>query len=813
MPFRQTDRPILARFRADERGAVAMWLALLLVPILGFTYAAIEYSELAAERTGMVDAMDASALALARQYEAIGSGACAIAGADETDTTSVEGQEKAKLIRYGREFFEQSYPEHARLYRDADLTTRFDVAADLTFSMTCSTVRAAATAYTDMGGILATFFGVRSVPLDLDVEISLPGTGSVEIALVLDVTGSMSWDSCPSSTPNCASAGTPRIDALRSAVKTMLDDPNMFGTDPNAIKDNIRVSVVPFASAVNVGATYAGSSFDGAATDSVANWMDGWGGAAPAAKYHGAGLIHAEEDLARIAWTNTYNERVRVCYFFFCWYENVIGTAAHDYPTITVGTQTVNHFDLFRSVSADGTTWKGCVEALPFPLDETDFAAGAAPPAVFYTNTFVKPDLGVTFSERMNEAWKEMRADPTGGSGLTAGDTMFVPYFWRDRVDCFNGACSFVANLDSSTKGFSPNGSSSAYPAALYQDTPYSQADDNWEFVPDEWFTDPWGGVSTKDDRDRYRMLMLNMHRHGQMNPSLHGPNTMTNCLVGDQGTPAALPYVKQQALLDAMKALGIRDCTADEYLLRSAYVGVRKSLGEPYVGRYNLATYDETRDAPTSDAMGFTGPNAQCGGPLLPLTNTKADLVARIDALTPNGYTNTAVGLVWGWRTLSPQAPFVQGADPSEADGRRWRKYVVLMTDGDNTFNTPGSGSDARKSQDISDYGPYGFASEDRLGILGKGTAEFTTSPDEVSAAYARELDNKTIRMCHRMLAQGIKVYTVGFAIEKDSNADKMLAACAVDTDAYFLASNASELTQAFADITSQVVDLYVSN
>ena len=812
MPIRKSSRSLFHRFRRDERGVVAMWLGLLIVPILGFTYAAIEYAQLAAERTGMVDAMDASALALARQYDDLGTGACAIAGADENDASSDEGKAKARLIRYGKEFFEQSYPEHSRLYRDAALTNRFSVTSDLKFSMTCSTVRASATAYTDMGGILGTFFGVRSVPLNLDVEISLPGTGSVEIALVLDVTGSMSEDSCPSSTPNCASSGTRRIDALRDAVKVMFDDPNMFGPKADAEKDNIRISVVPFSSAVNVGAAYSGSAFDGGASDSVASWMDGWGKTAPSAPYHGAGLIDAEETGVRIAWERDY-KRWR-CNWYYCWQED--GTVSYDYPTIEVTASKVNHFRLFDSVGSDGTSWKGCVEALPFPLDEADFEPGKAPPGLFYDDLFTKPDLGVKFTARMNDAWSEMEADPTGGVGAEAADTKFVPYFARDRVDCVYEACAFNTAQNSSAKGFTPNGDDTDYPADLYRWTPYQYLDANWSFVPDERFIDIAGSVSTRENRDRYRMLMLNMHRHGRMNPSLHGPNTMTNCLVGDQGTPAALPYIKQDDLLAAMEALGIRDCFADEYKLRSAYVGVRTTADGNYVGRYDLASYDESKDDPASHAMPFIGPNYGCGGPLLPLTNTKADLVARIDDLQPNGFTNTAVGLVWGWRTLSAHAPFVQAADPSEADGRRWRKYVVLMTDGDNVFPTGGSGQDldGRQTFDLSYYSPYGYASEDRLGILSnEADGTFTVDPDDVAAAYGREIDNKTIRMCHRMLAQGIKVYTVGFAIEKGSNADKMLAACAVDDDAYFLASNASELTAAFADITSQVVDLYVSN
>jgi hypothetical protein len=48
-------------------------------------------------------------------------------------------------------------------------------------------------------------------------------------------------------------------------------------------------------------------------------------------------------------------------------------------------------------------------------------------------------------------------------------------------------------------------------------------------------------------------------------------------------------------------------------------------------------------------------------------------------------GGTNQAEGLAWGWRVLSPSAPFTEGRpynDPSDPV----RKVIVLMTDGENT-------------------------------------------------------------------------------------------------------------------------------
>ncbi|HWB44748.1 MAG TPA: pilus assembly protein TadG-related protein [Hyphomicrobiaceae bacterium] len=92
-------------------------------------------------------------------------------------------------------------------------------------------------------------FGVTQVPY-FNSAIVKKGKGSVEVALVLDNSGSM--------------AGTP-ISDLRQAAQNLL---NVVFAGAEGT-DKVKIGVVPFAAAVNVGAQYAGAS-----------WMD-TGGLSP----------------------------------------------------------------------------------------------------------------------------------------------------------------------------------------------------------------------------------------------------------------------------------------------------------------------------------------------------------------------------------------------------------------------------------------------------------------------------------------------------------------------------------------------------
>lgn len=71
---------------------------------------------------------------------------------------------------------------------------------------------------------------------------------------------------------------------------------------------------------------------------------------------------------------------------------------------------------------------------------------------------------------------------------------------------------------------------------------------------------------------------------------------------------------------------------------------------------------------------------------PLTPLKTGKNRLISKINSLRAGGWTYIPGGLLWGWRVLSPQAPFTEGASWTEVKKKNVRKIIVLMTDGENT-------------------------------------------------------------------------------------------------------------------------------
>lgn len=875
------------QFARRTDGAVATWFAILLIPMLGMTFGAIKFAEFSSHRSGMIDAMDAAGLGLARQMEFENLEACDLASADTTDPADLVGQDRLRLERFAREFFEENYPEYSNLYADDQLSRPFDLATDMNFTLTCAYIEVAATAFVDMGGTLGEYFGVGALPLDLDVEISLPGAGRVEIALVLDITGSMCRADTAAASDVCASSGNRRIDKLATAVNGMLDDPNIFGPAADASNNFVRMSVVPFNSMVNAGPSYSGISADGTRGDSTSAWTDN----NAEALYHGANYFHAEvgapvtgpnyyEDDTEV-WTNCATEnaqctppdlprRVRYgangSYAFgtasgtfncnnatfgdpikgvrkSCEYleDPVIRSVSDTSDRVVVDAdRKVNHFDLFASVGPNGATWKGCLEARPFPMDEGLFEPGFAPMDI--NAMWTVPTFVATGTADMQTAWSAMR--PRSSLPYTAGlraDTRFVPFFYGDEPDCslrrdLNGdgdtsdsgdrnACSFLlaSGPAQNLRVFSPDEWTgfSDLPSYFFNsqtnDTDPSVPDlfvdesfyNNRDFIDEVSFLLPFESVNsdfaTDEDFAWYRNLMFDLHEQ------LGSDATKTNCL----SDRIEYPVVFSQDLIDVAARLGIDDCRLQEYKLRQGYVGVwrNEGAGNRYYGKYEnleLSTYDPADDAPTNESLAGIGPNRGCSGPILPLTSTKADVVTKLAALDPGGTTNTAVGMIWGWRTLSHQAPFVEGADPSTPAGGRWKKYAILMTDGNNTqslaASSNASGTRLTRSHNFSDMGPYGYLAENRLDMQtsGRGTSH--------QFHYANEFDRKTIRICHRMREEGIKVFTIGFAITPGSDADKMLAACAVDTDAYTLAADGAALADAFEDITEQIVELHVS-
>jgi hypothetical protein len=132
----------------------------------------------------------------------------------------------------------------------------------------------------------------------------------------------------------------------------------------------------------------------------------------------------------------------------------------------------------------------------------------------------------------------------------------------------------------------------------------------------------------------------------------------------------------------------------------------------------------------------------------IMPLTNNRAALTSRIDALSAYGATGGAMGSQWAWYMLSPkwkniwpstsepaaysETVSVAGAEP------KLKKVAVLMTDG--AYNTV-----------------RGWKDQDQIKM----------------ANYAK-------KVCEQMKAAGVIVYTVGFGLDQLPAAEQ---ARAIDT------------------------------
>jgi hypothetical protein len=80
-------------------------------------------------------------------------------------------------------------------------------------------------------------------------------------------------------------------------------------------------------------------------------------------------------------------------------------------------------------------------------------------------------------------------------------------------------------------------------------------------------------------------------------------------------------------------------------------------------------------------------------------MSNQWQTLKNQINAMTPSGNTNQAVGLAWGWQSVSTtNGPIVA---PGKGTNSIYKDYIVLLSDGLNTQNrwsTTQSSIDARQ-------------------------------------------------------------------------------------------------------------------
>ena len=165
-------------------------------------------------------------------------------------------------------------------------------------------------------------------------------------------------------------------------------------------------------------------------------------------------------------------------------------------------------------------------------------------------------------------------------------------------------------------------------------------------------------------------------------------------------------------------------------------------------------------------------------------MTNDKATITSRINAMVADGNTVIPEGLAWGWRLISPAAPFTEGSAYGQKDVI---KVIILLTDGANDI---GEGV-SRISN-----GPFGTY------FTAYGYKKIPASNNQLGADALTTLNNKTTQVCNNIKADkdgdpnttDILLYTISFDVTAQS-IKTLLQNCASDPSKYFNSPSTTDL------------------
>ena len=685
------------QFRKDVTGNISILFAFSTIVLALFVGGAVDYTRWNAARSDMVKSLDAASLAVANLRRI-------------NETVSDDD-----LTEYAENFFRENFTYGNQLVAGWSVDFELDLDA---------VIRACLDGELDT--LLLGIAGISELAMDECVEITPQGAQRIELALVLDVTGSMN------DTVNNVS----KIQSLKDAIDVMLDSLYQEG---QTTSDRIQIGMVPFNLAVNAGG--------------ADSWLTSYEDTDANAVYHGSRFFHVNQN------------------------------------GVVQMNNTVNHYDLYDTINAD--SWRGCVEARPYPLDELDVPPNGtvAPPDI--TGAFdipnfltedemedleqgIQPDPPSVEEQRVASAFTNAPEISVGINDLTnANNLRWVPFFTADEPDCNdNDDCQGSPNIPNSAfvNGFLKNFTWRNF----YPDDP-DEDPDNPNFLGTHYLNRFY-----VDDR-RY------------LHPSM-GDNFIRYASIIEYFRDVLTGGETNTAFRNYLEDYGVEDFRWHEYIMRNGYVGYWNPVTQTYNGKYDLGVSLANAD----------GPNGACPDAVLPLTNDRTVIENYKNALVARGGTNITNGVMWGWRLVSPGAPFTEAIGPGEegpesSEFEDWQKAVVIMTDGENSVEFLNS---SVRTHLGALPNAHGYPIEERLG-------------DGVDTAprMETELLSKMLRICQRMKDEDYLIYTIMFDLN-DTATQQAFQACATQPGFPYFHNidSGSQLQDAFGEIAQDLVRLHVS-
>lgn len=162
---------------------------------------------------------------------------------------------------------------------------------------------------------------------------------------------------------------------------------------------------------------------------------------------------------------------------------------------------------------------------------------------------------------------------------------------------------------------------------------------------------------------------------------------------------------------------------------------------------------------------------------------------------MSASGSTAGHIGTAWGWYMISPNFSYLwpTASQPAAYGTDHLFKIVILMTDGEfNTFYC--NDVISQDSPHISNYSDE----DDHKNCNGPNGSPFTQA--------------QTLCTNMKNLSTPIIVYTVGFDIGDDVNAQNIISQCATDTDHAYYPETGAELKTSFQHIAQEISQLRLS-
>jgi Flp pilus assembly protein TadG len=350
---------MLSRFLTDRRGGFSPIFALILLPIAGAAGMAVDYGRAAATHDALQAAADATALAVINPRYS-----------------------QAEVKAAAQSIFAAQLREKYGLTVDTEMEATLSPDGK---SVTIAVVGSVKNSFMQVLGQPYTPVGVTSTGLrGLD--------NSLELALVLDNTGSMSTDN--------------KLVTLKSSANLLIDT---LTADPQA---KVKIGVVPFSTYVNVGMNNRGASWLSGSQDySTSNTTNSCTTPTTTCKTYATTNVQSCKKVnCTTVQSCTTNDGVKTC---------TPVQQCQNQCTVTGTTQTCTAWNYGPQVCTPKTTvtnykWSGCVQSRNHPLNLSDDNSGTPYPALM-NQTCGSPIVPLT----TNKTTVKSAINAMGASGET----------------------------------------------------------------------------------------------------------------------------------------------------------------------------------------------------------------------------------------------------------------------------------------------------------------------------------------------------------------------------------------------------------